>query len=106
MLCGLFVGAGASTVAAFALTLLALSAANVRPDEHAYGAVIYTMLAWQGLHAVLALLMGGYTIARALAGMVDATRRNTFDNTRLMWHYTVVQGLIALAVMHAPRMFS
>jgi cytochrome c oxidase subunit I+III len=52
------------------------------------------------------LLMGGYTIARAFAGMVDATRRNTFDNTRLMWHYTVAQGLIALAVMHAPRVLS
>jgi cytochrome c oxidase subunit I+III len=38
--------------------------------------------------------------------LIDNVRRNTFDNTRLMWHYTVAQGLIALAVMHSPRVFT
>jgi cytochrome c oxidase subunit I+III len=88
---------------AFVLTFQAIAAANVRPDAHAYGAVLYTLLAWQGLHAVLISIMGGYTIARAMAGLIDDTRRNTFDNTRLMWHYTVAQGVVAFCVMHAPR---
>lgn len=106
LLCSLLLAATTLLAVAFTLTLQALSGANVRPDQHAYGAVIFTMLSWQGLHAVLLLFMSGYTIARSLAGMIDAVRRNTFDNTRLMWHYTVVQGLIALAVMHSPRVFS
>lgn len=89
---------------ALAFHFMALSDANVRPDQHAYGAVLYTMLAWQGLHVVLATLMGGYTAARALAGMIDATRSNTFDNTQLMAYYTVAQGLVVLLAMHAPRM--
>jgi cytochrome c oxidase subunit I+III len=84
----------------------ALPATNVSPDEHAYGAVLYTFLAWQGVHVVLMILMGSYTIARTASGLIDNVRRNTFDNTRLMWHYTVAQGLIALAVMHSPRVFT
>jgi cytochrome c oxidase subunit I+III len=78
----------------------------VRPDEHAYGAVIYTMLAWQGLHAVLLTFVGGYTIARLIAGLIDDARRSTFDNMRLLWHYAVAQGVIVLAVIHAPRVFA
>ena len=91
---------------AFAFNLQALSGANVRPDEHAYGAVIYTMLAWQGLHAVLLTFVGGYTIARLIAGLIDDARRSTFDNMRLLWHYAVAQGVIVLAVIHAPRVFA
>ena len=92
--------------AAFFVTLQTLSTAQVAPSEHSYGAVIYTLLSWQGLHGVLLVLMGGYTIARNLRGMIDTTRRNTFDNTRLMWHYTVAQGVITLAVMQVPRLVS
>lgn len=88
---------------AAALTFAALSQTTVRPDQHAYGAVLYTLFAWQGLHVVLLTLMGGYTIARANAGRVSDTRRNTFDNTRLMWYYTAAQGAVACLVMHAPR---
>lgn len=91
--------------AGFAFHYFALAHAHVRPDEHAYGAVMYTMLSWQGLHLVLITLMAAYTIARIIAGMVDDTRRNTLDNTRLMWYYTVAQGLAALAVVHTPRVF-
>jgi cytochrome c oxidase subunit I+III len=88
---------------AFAFSFEALSHTGVSADQHAYGAVIYTMLAGQGLHAVLLTLMGAYTLARAMARMLDSTRRSTFDNTRLMWHYTVAQGLVALAVMQSPQ---
>jgi cytochrome c oxidase subunit I+III len=89
--------------AAFALNTHALLSTDVRPDAHAYGAVIFTMLAWQGLHVFLLTLMAGYTLARSWAGLLDRERRNTFDNTRVMWHYSVAQALVALVVMHAPR---
>jgi cytochrome c oxidase subunit I+III len=89
--------------AAFALNVHVLLSTDVRPDMHAYGAVIFTMLAWQGLHVFLLTSMAGYTLARSWAGLLDRERRNTFDNTRVMWHYSVAQALVALAVMHAPR---
>jgi cytochrome c oxidase subunit I+III len=104
-LIGLLTSAIVLMWAGFAFNFMTLGEANVRPDQHAYGAVIYTMLSWQGLHVVLVTLMGAYTIARVLAGMVDRIRRNTFDNTRLMGYYTIAQGLFALLVMHTPRVF-
>jgi cytochrome c oxidase subunit I+III len=103
---GALIGASALALIAFWLSFQAVTTAQADPAEHAYGAVIYALLSWQGLHAVLLILMGSYTLARNLAGMIDARRRNTFDNTQLMWHYTAVQGALALAVMQMPRLFA
>jgi cytochrome c oxidase subunit I+III len=89
--------------AAFAINLHALWATNLRPTHHGFAATAYTILAWQGLHAVLLTFMGLYTLARQWAGLLDAVRRNTFDNTRIMWFYCAAQGLIALLVVNAPR---
>jgi cytochrome c oxidase subunit I+III len=89
--------------AAFWLSLHSLTDTNLRPQLHGFAATSYTMVAWQGLHVVLLTLMAGYTLVRAWAGMIDAQRRNVFDNTRIMWYYSAAQGLIALFVMHSPR---
>ncbi len=105
-ICGVIVSAILCVIAAFATNMHTFTTANVQPAEHAYGAVIYALLAWQGLHGVLLALMGSYTIARLIAGLLDDRRRNTFDNTRLMWHYSVAQGVVALAVLQVPRLFS
>ena len=89
---------------AFGASLHALWATNLRPGLHGFAAVSYTVVAWQGLHAVLLTMMGGYTLARMWARRLDAQRRNTFDNTRILWMYCAAQGLIALGVLHAPRL--
>jgi heme/copper-type cytochrome/quinol oxidase subunit 3 len=59
--------------------------------------------AWQGLHVVLLSLMCAYTVARSLANRLDSRRRVTFDTQRLLWHYTVWQGLLVLVIVHSPR---
>ena len=89
--------------AAFGLSLQSLTGTNLRPQLHSFASTSYTIVAWQGLHAVLLTLMASYTVVRAWAGMIDATRRNVFDNTRIMWYYSAVQGLIALLVLQSPR---
>ncbi|MBM0106133.1 cbb3-type cytochrome c oxidase subunit I [Steroidobacter sp. S1-65] len=89
---------------AFALSLHALLATNLRPQLHGFASTAYTMLAWQGLHAVLLTLMAGFTLLRLWLEMVDPVRRVVFDNTRIMWYYCAAQGLIALAVMNLPRL--
>lgn len=106
MLSLLLLAAGLLTACAFWSMWKTIETAQVIPTQHSYGAVIYTMLAWQGLHVVLMLLMGGYTIARNVAGKVNQRRRNTFDNTRIMWHYSAMQALVALAVLQLPRVLS
>jgi hypothetical protein len=35
--------------------------------------------------------------------MLDATRRVTFDNTSLLWHYMVGQGVAGVLLLHAAR---
>jgi cytochrome c oxidase subunit I+III len=45
-----------------------------------------------------------YTLARSWRGRLDRARRVTFDNTRLLWHYLVAQGLVGLGLTHViPR---
>ncbi|HEX7113547.1 MAG TPA: cbb3-type cytochrome c oxidase subunit I [Steroidobacter sp.] len=88
----------------FALTWQALATSEAAPGSHAYGAVLYAMLAWQGVHVLTSLLMAGYTLARSWAGLLDHARRSTFDNVRLVWHYTVAQGILALLLTQLPRL--
>jgi cytochrome c oxidase subunit I+III len=89
---------------AFGASLHALLGTNLQPQMHGYASTAYTMVAWQGLHAVLLTLMAGFTLARWWCGLIDAVRRNVFDNTRIMYYYCAAQGVIALLVMHSPRL--
>jgi cytochrome c oxidase subunit I+III len=60
------------------------------------------------LTALVALVvMGAFTLARFFAGLLDPVRRATFDNTAILWHYTVAQGLFGLLLVHGfPRLVS
>lgn len=89
---------------AFGASLHALTETNLRPQLHGYASTAYTMVAWQGLHAVLLTLMIGFTVARLSLGMIDSVRRNIFDNTCIMSYYCAAQGVVALVVMHSPRL--
>jgi cytochrome c oxidase subunit I+III len=77
---------------------------DLRPDQHGYAATVYTMIAWQLLHAVLLTFMALYCLARHWCGLIDAQRRNTFDNTRIMWYFCCAQAVIALLVMNSVRL--
>lgn len=91
-------------VASFGIALHNLWQSGMRPEVHAYGAIVYAILGYQGLHVAVFAIMAAYTLARSVCGLLDATRRATFDNTMLFGYYTAGQGLIALAIVHLfPR---
>jgi cytochrome c oxidase subunit I+III len=49
--------------------------------------------------------MGLFVIARYLTGRLDEARRVTFDNTAILWHFAVVQGIVGLLLVHGfPRL--
>jgi cytochrome c oxidase subunit I+III len=98
----LAVGVGLAALAMH-LTAQAVAGTGARPDVHAFGATAHALLAWQGLHATLLAVMGIYTLARAWAGRLDSRRRGSFDHTRLLWHYTVLQALILLLLLQSAR---
>jgi len=92
-------------VAALGIDLYSQWQTGLTPIESSYGAVVYTVIALQGFFVATVAMMGLYTFARSICGLLNAERRATFDNTMLLWHYTVVQGLMGLAVVHlSPRL--
>jgi len=91
-------------VAALGVELYGQWQAGLRPTASSYGAVVYTLAALQGQYVLSLVIMGAYTLARSWCGLLDGQRRATFDNTMLLWHYTVAQGLVALLLVHGfPR---
>ena len=90
---------------AASLELVGESAAGVDPTDSGYGATVFGLGSFQGFLAAVLAIMGLYTIARSVAGLLDPVRRVTFDNTAVYWHAIVVQGLVALALVHGfPRL--
>jgi cytochrome c oxidase subunit I+III len=95
----------ACVLASIGLDLASHVQAGLSPRAQAWSATVAALLAWQGLHAVVLLLMGGYAIARSLAGKLLPRARATLDNTALQWHYVTAQGLaISALVQGLPRL--
>ena len=98
-------GAAIAVGASCGVDALALRRAGLDPTSTAYAETVATIVALQAFFAVLVAAMAAYTVARAFAGKLDATRRATFDHTRLMARYAIAQGLVGLALVHGfPRL--
>jgi cytochrome c oxidase subunit I+III len=82
---------------AFAANLVVQTAS---PTEDAYGAIVHAFVAVDGFFAACAIVLALFALARERAGKLEATRRVTFDNAKLFWHYTVAQTLAGLAMVH------
>jgi cytochrome c oxidase subunit I+III len=92
----------ASIAGAVALTVYALlfQGGELRPQEHAYAATVWIIIAYHAVHIAVAMIMSVYTLARAAAGMIHAERDMSLRSTALFWYYTVIQGLVALALIY------
>jgi cytochrome c oxidase subunit I+III len=78
---------------------------GLRPTDNSYSAMVYmcALLTAQIIAAVL--VMSLYTVARYLAGRLDAERRVTFENTALLAYYAAGQGAVGLVLVHGfPRL--
>jgi cytochrome c oxidase subunit I+III len=90
---------------ACAIEIAAHARAGISPVQSSYGAIVYTIAGIEAFFAVVVILMALYSVARARAGLLNRTRRVTFDNTMLLWHYTVAQGVVGLVLVHGfPRL--
>ena len=74
---------------------------GLRPTDSSYGAAVYAIIGFQGVMVAAVVIMNVYTLARSFCGLLDSQRRATFDNTRLLWYYTVGQGLVGVVLVHA-----
>ena len=104
LLRGLMILAMASMAAAFGVDLLGHLRAGLDPRAQAWSATVGVLLAYQGFHLAVLLLMGGYVLARSWSGRLRPDARSTIDNTLLMWLCVAAQGLIgSIAVQWMPR---
>jgi cytochrome c oxidase subunit I+III len=77
---------------------------GLRPAESAYAAAVWALLSLQGCYVSVLVVMALYAGARELAGLLSAERRASFDNLLPLWTFAIVQGLLAMAVVHmVPR---
>jgi len=90
---------------AFGIDLFAQAQAGLNPQAQAWSATVAMLLAYQGLHVAVLLLMGAYLLARSFAGRLQPQARATLDNTLPMWHCASVQGVAGLLLVQAlPRL--
>jgi cytochrome c oxidase subunit I+III len=73
--------------------------AGLDPDRQRLGAAIAALASYQGLHIVLLAVLGPYLALRAWRGHLGPRSRATLDNIALVWHYTTLQGIAAVAVV-------
>jgi cytochrome c oxidase subunit I+III len=73
--------------------------ADLSPRGNAWSATVAVLLAWQVLHAVVLVAMGGYLIARTCAGLLTPHCHATRDNVVLFWCSCATQGLVATIVV-------
>ena len=94
----------ALAAAAWASGWAAHDAAGLAPRSNAWSATVAALLAWQGFHVAVLMVMAGYLIARRCGGLLTQARRATLDNVSLFWQYSLLQGVLALVLVQwLPR---
>ncbi len=97
--------AAAFAVGAFIGDLHAHWTSGLRPTGSGYAAVVYAFVALNGFYLAVTLAMAAFTFARSVAGRLRASHRAAYDNTMLLWHYTIAQSVAGIAIVHGfPRL--
>jgi cytochrome c oxidase subunit I+III len=75
------------------------------PTEHAFAAVSASLAAFAGVHLALALIIGGFVLARISAGFAGPSKPLEPRIARNVWQYASAIGLLTLAVAQLfPRL--
>jgi len=99
--------AGLALGAAFGVELRGHLSTGLDPTKSSYGAAVYMVTVLQGFYVVVVSMMALYVLARWATGRLNAERRVSLDNTILLWHYVVAQGLIGVLLVHGfPRLLA
>jgi cytochrome c oxidase subunit I+III len=100
----LLIAAGAGLVLALGIDLIGHWRGGLRPATSGYGAMVYMAAFLQSQVVAVVAGMVLFVLARLMTGKLDRVRRVTFDNTSLLCHYAVGQGLLGLLLTHGfPR---
>lgn len=74
------------------------------PQAHAYASLIWVLVGYQGVHALVALMMAVFVGLRSIRGIACAQRPLDFRVLALFWHYCTGLWLVGLLLVHLfPR---
>jgi cytochrome c oxidase subunit I+III len=93
-----------AAVAALAAGALAvgwrwLDGLGTSPTTHAYGATVWTLLGYMGLHVALGAAMALWCLARLWLGMLDSWRCLTLRVCLLWWRFTAPATVLTLLLV-------
>jgi cytochrome c oxidase subunit I+III len=97
---GAIIGAAAGSAALLAGPWVS----GLDPTLHVYPAIVWLLVIWCALHAVVGIIMLAFCIAARAAGRLTAKRGIDLANTALYWHFVAVTvAVTALVVAGFPR---
>jgi cytochrome c oxidase subunit I+III len=88
----LALGGGAAVVAS-------PQVAGLTPTAHSYGAIVWSLVVWTGLHAALGVIMQLYCVARRAAGRMTARYDMEQHNVLLYWHFLAMTAALTALVL-------
>ena len=89
------------TVAAFGISLAGHQVAGLAPRADGWSAAVAMIVAYQGFHCMVLVLLGGYLLARSGSGHLVPAARSTLDNVVLLWQAAALQGVLGEALLRA-----
>lgn len=69
------------------------------PTDHVYPAIVWAIVGWTAAHAAIGCTMHLYCIARRLANRMTPRCDADLVNVTLYWHFTMLTGVLAVAVV-------
>jgi cytochrome c oxidase subunit I+III len=99
------VTAAAALLLAFLIgEVQALHAHAQAPQSHAYASMVHVIVGYQGIHALIALLMAAFVWLRSNRGLIDGTHERDVRVLGLFWHYTCALWAVGVVLVYLfPR---
>lgn len=95
----MILAAAALLAGAFFLDLADWRGTGLAAKLSGQGAVVYSLLSWQGFFVAVSAIMGLYVLLRGAYGYIAAERPATVQLVGLFLGYTAFQGLVDLGLM-------
>jgi cytochrome c oxidase subunit I+III len=91
--------AAALTVAGGAAGLAGPWLTGLDPTAHVYPAIVWILVLWTVIHAVVGVMMQLYCLARSLAGRLTPVYDADLRNSTLYFHFLAATALVTFAVV-------
>ncbi|MBT9369103.1 cytochrome c oxidase subunit I [Rhizobium sp. CSW-27] len=72
---------------------------GLEPTAHVYPAIVWMLVIWTSVHALVALIMQLYCLARSFAGRLTADYDQDLRNVVLYWHFMLFTALATFATI-------